>query len=104
MTVVLREDMFTNNKCVVSYGTHKEALFTIVDEEFYGNNHLGRLNLITCLVREIAPDGTTISGSFGLPVVGLGDGAVGVMSDVPELLGKPMTRTNMEHCVVELSE
>jgi hypothetical protein len=41
--LVLQQDKFVNNKFTFSYG-NREALFTIVDEEFAGHNRLGRIN------------------------------------------------------------
>jgi hypothetical protein len=104
MEIVLREDMFQNNKLYVSYGANRQALFTIIDEEFAGNNRLGRINRVTCLARETAPDGTPAAGTLGCLVIGIGDGVVGVRSEDRSLWGKALTRENMDKCVVELSE
>jgi len=99
MELVLRNADFVNDKLLVRYGSNKEALFTIVNETFPGNNNLGRVNRITCLVRDNAGD-----ASLCTTIVGMGDGIVGVRSSLPELRGKPMTQDNMENCVVELYE
>ena len=103
MQLILTETMFTNNKLLVAYG-NREALFTIIDEEFFGNNHLGRINRITVLVRQYDEGGATVNETLCTTVIGLGDGIAGVHSEMPELRGKLLTRENMEQCVVELYE
>jgi hypothetical protein len=103
MEIVLSPEMFINNRYTIAYG-NREALFTIVDEEFFGNNHLGRVNRITVLVRERDVSGKETGARFCTTVIGLGDGLVGVRSDIPELRGKLLTHENMSRCVVELYE
>lgn len=103
MEVVLTEDMFTNNRYSVRYGNH-EAVFIIVDEEFAGNNRLGRINRMVCLVRTFDASGSVTGGDFGTMVIGLGDGVAGVRSSEPALRGKLMTHENMDKCVVILYE
>jgi hypothetical protein len=103
MELVLRPDMFVNNRYTVVYG-NREALFTIIDEEFFGNNHLGRINRITVLVREFTAAGKEDDAVLCTTVIGLADGIVGVRSDNPALKGKLLTHENMEQCVVELFE
>jgi hypothetical protein len=103
MEVVLAKDMFENNKCLVAYG-NREALFTIVDEELFGNNRLGRINRITVLVREFSAAGKEAGAALCTTVIGLGDGIVGVRSDDASLKGKLLTHENMARCVVELYE
>jgi hypothetical protein len=103
MEVVLTEDMFENNKCVIDYG-NREALITIIDEEFAGNNHLGRINRITILVREFNTLGKETGAVFCTTVIGFGDGMVGVRSDDAALRGKLLTRGNMGRCILELYE
>jgi hypothetical protein len=103
MEVVLTEDMFENNRCVLTYG-NREALVTIIDEEFYGNNHLGRINRITVLVRQFDHTGAETDASLHGTVIGIGDGVVGVWSEDTTLYGKLLTRDNMTFCVMELSE
>jgi hypothetical protein len=102
--ITLREDMFVNNKYYIAFGANKGALFTIIDEEFQGNNRLGRINRLSCLVTTYDGEQNPISNTLSLLVIGIGDGVVGVMTDEPELLGKALTHENMEQCVVELSE
>jgi hypothetical protein len=98
MELVLNQQEFINNKLTVAFGRGQTAVFTIVDEEFSGLNHLGRINRVTCLVTK---DGAaTLSGL----VIGMGDGVVGVKSDDPSLRGKVLTHENMGSCVVELYE
>ena len=103
MEVRLNQDMFVNNKYLLSYG-NREAMFTIVDETYAGNNNIGRVNRITILVRKFAPDRTEEGARLCTTIIGLGDGTVGVASDNAELRGKPMTKDNMEECVVYLYE
>jgi hypothetical protein len=103
MEVVLTEDLFKNNKYSVRYGD-REALFTIVDEEFAGNNRLGRINQITCVVRTFDMSGGVTGAVYGTMVIGLGDGITGVRTDESALRGKLMTRENMDKCVVILYE
>jgi hypothetical protein len=87
----------------VTYG-NREALFTIIDEEFYGNNTLGRINRITVLVREFDNTGKAGGAVLCTMVIGLGDGIVGVWSENPKLRGKLLNKDNIEECVVELYE
>jgi hypothetical protein len=103
MEVVLHPEMFVNDRYTVTYG-NREALFTIIDEEFAGNNHLGRINRITVLVREFDVSGRENGAALCTTVIGLGDGIVGVRSDNSALKGKLLTHENMEQCVVELYE
>jgi hypothetical protein len=95
--------MFENNRCLVAYG-NREALFTIIDEEFSGNNRLGRINRIMVLVREFDTAGKETDAAFCTTVIGLADGVVGVRSDNAALKGKLLTHENMEQCVVTLYE
>jgi len=103
MEITLKPEMFVNNKYAVFYG-NREALFTIVDEEFIGNNTLGRINRITVLVRILDKTGKESSARLCTTIIGLGDGFVGVYSSNPALKGKVMTKDNMEQCVVVLCE
>jgi hypothetical protein len=103
MELVLRPEMFVNNRYTVSYGS-REALFTIVDEEFSGNNRLGRINRITVLVREFDTSGKGTGAVLCSAVIGIGDGIVGVQSEDSTLRGKLLTHENMEQCVVTLYE
>jgi len=102
MEITLKPGLFTNNKYAVSYG-NRDALFTIVDEEFAGNNTLGRINRITVLVRIQDKTGKE-DVRLCTTVIGLGDGVVGIYSEDPALKGKVMTKDNMESCVVVLYE
>jgi hypothetical protein len=103
MEAVLTADMFENNRCLISYG-NREALFTIIDEEFAGNNCLGRINRITVLVREFNADGSEAGAALCTTVIGLADGIVGVQSDDASLKGKLLTHENMDRCTVILYE
>jgi hypothetical protein len=103
MELVLNPDMFVNNRYTVAYG-NREALFTIIDEEFFGNNRLGRINRITVLVREFDTAGKESGAALCTTVIGIADGIAGVRSDNSALKGKLLTHENMEQCVVELYE
>jgi hypothetical protein len=103
MEIVLTEDMFVNNRYTVAYG-NREALLTIIDEEFFGNNRLGRINRIIILVREFGAGGKESGAVLCTTVIGLSDGIIGVRSDDPALKGKLLTHENMGQCVVELYE
>ena len=99
MKLVLKPELFTNNKYYCRYGK-REAQFTIVDEEFAGNGKLGRINRIVVLVR----DSNTSEARLCTTVIGLGDGYVGVQSEVPELKGQLLNKDNMSDCVIHLFE
>jgi hypothetical protein len=103
MELVLHPDMFVNNRYTAAYG-NREALFTIIDEEFFGNNHLGRINRITVLVREFDTTGKEAGVVFCTTVIGIADGIVGVRSDNSALRGKLLTHENMEQCIITLYE
>jgi hypothetical protein len=96
--------MFVNDRYTISYGTGREALFTIVDEEFPGDNHIGRVNKITILVREYDPQGNVSSAALQGAVIGMGNRIVGVRTETPELRGKVLSQDNMESCTVILYE
>jgi hypothetical protein len=95
--------MFVNSRCTVAYG-NREALFTIIDEEFSGNNRLGRINRITVLVRDFDTAGKEAGAVLCTTIIGLADGIVGVRSGNPALKGKLLTHDNMEQCVIMLYE
>lgn len=97
--LVLEQDKFVNNRFTFAYGG-REALFTIVDEEFYGHNRLGRINRMTILVRKSALS----DAQFCTTVIGLGDGVVGIKSDDDGLRGKLLNKDNMGQCAVILYE
>lgn len=103
MEITLTPELFTNNKYALSYGS-REALFTIIDEEFKGDNRLGRINRITILVREFSGEGKETGASFCTTVIGLGDGVVGITSNNAELRGKLLNKDNMGECTVILYE
>ena len=52
MELILQQELFKNDKYSLTFGDDKEAIFTIVDEEFPGNNQFGRINCITILIRD----------------------------------------------------
>lgn len=101
--LVLQADKFVNNKFAFPYG-NREALFTIVDEEFAGHNRLGRINRITVLVRKLSLTGKEIGAQFCTTVIGLGDGVVGIRSGNPDLRSQLLNKDNMEQCVISLFE
>jgi hypothetical protein len=96
--------MFNGDALTVTYGSGKEVLFTIVDEELAGSNHIGRINRVTALAYTRNQDGTMKDGLICTTIIGLGDGVIGVRSDLPELRGKTLNKDNMEYCTVELYE
>lgn len=102
--IVLKAENFVNGKLYYSFGLNKQAVFTIVDEEFSGANTLGRINRVTCMVRTLLPDNTYQDSTVRSLVIGLGDAVVGARTDTAELRGKQMTKDNMEQCVVILYE
>jgi hypothetical protein len=97
--LILTQDKFVNNKFTFSYGD-REALFTIVDEEFAGSNNLGRINRITVLVRIRDKAGA----QFATTVIGFGDGFIAIRSGTPGLRGKLLNKDNMGQCVITLKE
>jgi len=103
MQFILKPEMFVNRKFTISYG-NREALFTIVDEDFFGKNSLGRLNVITIFVRKTDGSGKTFDAQYCTTIIGLGDGVVGIHSEDVSLRGKQLNKDNMERCVVELYE
>jgi hypothetical protein len=103
MEIILSEDMFVNNKYSIRYG-NREALFTIIDEEYAGLNNLARVNRVTVLVREFNDNNVEQGAILCTTVIGFGDGIVGVKSGMPELRGKLLTHENMAKCVVILYE
>jgi len=103
MDIGLKQSMFSNNKLTVPYG-NKEALFTIVDEEFLGINRLGRINRINILVRKLNNFGQALNATMCTTIIGMGDGIIGIRSDKPELRGKVLNKDNMEDCVIQLYE
>jgi hypothetical protein len=103
MVVFLKPGLFVNNKYAVR-GRNREALFTVVDEEFAGHNRLGRINVITVAVRDIDGMGNARDAYICTPVIGLGDGVIGVRSDNPLLRGKRLNKDNMEECLIEVAD
>jgi hypothetical protein len=104
MNVVLLNKNFVNNKLVVGYGTRQQATFTIVDEAFQGNNNLGTINRVTCLIQQFDATGNAVSSNMLMPIIGIGDNTIMVMCDNKVLRGTPLTHDNMEQCTVDLKE
>ena len=98
MRLTLTEDLFVNNEYQITYG-NREAKFIIVDEEFPGNNMLGRINRIIVLVRNSSEDARLCT-----TIIGMGDGYVNVYSSNPLLKGKLLAKDNMTECQIELVE
>jgi hypothetical protein len=103
MELVLDEQLFTDDEYTVRYG-NRSATFVIIDEEFAGNNRLGRVNRINVVVREYGDGWQEIAVKIGMPVIGMGDGIVGVRTGEAALRGKLLSRDNMAQCVVILYE
>jgi hypothetical protein len=104
MEIQLSEDLFTNDEYSIRYGENKEALFTIVDEEYPGNGRIGRIDCITILTRTYDAQGRAGPATLRFGVIGIGDGVVGVKSSDRSLLGKHLKRSNMPSCTVVLYE
>ena len=100
MILTLKESDFVNNKFTITFAGNREAMFTIVDEAFPGNNTIGSVNKIVILVRNI--DGT--DGTLQSAVIGIGNQIIGVRSGNVELRGKVMNKDNMGECEVLLYE
>jgi len=102
MELVLKKELFENDEYTVQYGS-REIKFIIIDEEFLGNNRLGRINRIVILANIPGSGDTEMMLCTG--IIGLGTaGVVGIHSEYPELRGKPLTHENMDRCVIELYE
>jgi hypothetical protein len=104
MKVQLNINHFENNKFTVAFDEDKEALFTIVDTSFEGNGDIGNISVITVLVREITLDGSPSGASLRIPIIGMGDGVVGVTTRNPALRGLRLNVNNMAECLVLLGE
>jgi hypothetical protein len=104
MDIILTDDMFTNNKALVKYGQNQEALFTIVDETFQGDGSVGRVNRIVILTRTLLDNGEVTNAQLQSGVVGMGNGIVGVLSDVYALRGKILNHEIMSNCIIRLYE
>ena len=103
MEIRLDGEMFENGRFVARCGDW-EVLFIIVDEEFPGNNDLGRINRIVIEARKHGPAGEVGTAQFQTTVIGLRAGIVGIRSPNPALRGKLLTKDNMEECVVMVYE
>jgi hypothetical protein len=104
MEVILHEEMFTNNKLLIEYGNRRQALFTIVDEEYEGLNNLGRINRIVILVTQQGPNEEAQGAQICTSIIGISDTVVGIRSEDISLRGKVLNHENMDKCVVELYE
>jgi hypothetical protein len=104
MTLVLKPEMFTNNKYRIAFGNNREAEFTIVDETFESLGNQARINRINVFVYTRTVDDEITDATLGFGIVGIGNGVFGVMSNDIELRGQQLTHENMERCVVDLYE
>jgi len=104
MKVKLDISQFENDRLVVSYGSDRQALFTIVDEEYQGQSSAASVNKINILTRTVSGDGTVSDAKLQSGIIGLGNGTVGVITDDPSLLGKVLTKDNMSRVTVWLYE
>jgi hypothetical protein len=95
--------MFIHNEYTVAYGL-KAAKFIIVDESYAHGAAMADINRMVCVIKLFDEVGTLVSESFGCLVVGLGDDKIAVTSDDTSILGKVLSNTNMDKCVVELYE
>jgi len=101
MEIKLSLDMFRNNRLTVRDGDW-EVLFIIVDEEFPGDNNLGRVNRMVILARKYDSTGKEEAAALQTTVIGLRAGIIGIRSDNPALRGKLLNKDNMEECTVIL--
>lgn len=104
MTVItLKLEDFKNNRFELSYGTNKEALF-IIQDELLANGSAGvKVNHITAVTREITQTGESINIiRHPAIIIGLGNGTVGAFSNNTALMGKRLSKDNMEQVAVTL--
>ena len=99
MQLILNPNNFVDNEYRCFYGD-REALFTLVDEEFAGGNNLGRVNVITILVK----DNNENIAHLGTSVIGMGDKFVETRTENPALRGKLLNSENISECVITLIE
>jgi hypothetical protein len=104
MEIQLDESLFVNNVYSIRYGEDKEAMFTIVDEEFPGNGRIGKIDGITVLTRTYDAQGRVSPATLRFGVIGIGDGVVGVTSSNAALRGTLLKRSNMTEVTVILYE
>jgi len=101
--LVLKKEMFENNRYTFSYG-NREALFKIIDEEFAGHNRLGRLNRMNITVRKFTQTGKEVSTELCSTIIAIGDSNVLIRCDDPAMRSKLLNKDNMEQCTVVLYE
>lgn len=104
MILVLTENDFVNNQYSLRYGENMEALFQIVDAQFQGLGVEKTINRINILTRTIASDGTPGIGNLQSPIIGIGNGIVGIRTNNAALRGQTLSRNNMAECEVLLYE
>jgi hypothetical protein len=100
---VLNQSMFTHNEYVIAYGL-KVAKFIIVDESYASGDALASVNRMVCVIQTFDSSGVLLREVFGCLVIGLGDTGVAVSSTDTTLLGKLLSKDNMDKCSVELYE
>ena len=106
MRMRLNIEEFVNDKLLVTYGVDnsRQALFTIVDEEYQGNRRIGRINKITILTRTVDNEGNVSDAQLQSGVIGMGNGTVGVIADDVSLLGQVLSKDNMDKVTIWLYE
>lgn len=105
MTLQLRQANFVNDTYKVRYNNNsREAEFRIVDEEFPALSRVVVNNRIIVFITEYDANGDVKGTYLKSSVIGIGDGIVGVQSDIASLRGKVLSKDNMESCTVELYE
>jgi hypothetical protein len=105
MTLQLRQANFVNDTYKIRYNNNaREAEFRIVDEEFTAIGHLVTMNRIIIFITEYDSNGDVQDTYLKPSIIGIGDGIVGVQSDIAALRGKVLSKDNMESCTVELYE
>lgn len=105
MLVKLRPELFLNDTYRVRYNNNVcEAEFRIVDEDFPALGRTVPVNRIVIFITEYDAQGEPVSTYLKSSVIGIGDGIVGVYTDIAALRGKALSKDNMASCTVELYE
>ena len=104
MDVAIRKSQFVDGRYSLTYGLNKRATFIVVNESFYGNNNLGILDRINIFIETLDAEGNKLSGNFSSSIIGIGDGLAGVLTEDETLLGKTLSWSNLESCVIRLYE
>ena len=104
MTIPFNRIEFVNDVARIPYSENREAELTIVDETFSGNNTIGNINTIICVVNQYDNFDTLLDRVHCTNIIGLGDGIIGIHTEDATLLGTPLNKDNMASCTLELVE